>query len=71
MAINPALLEDAKRKASLGCATSHALLEEIRTLQTTLDSRSVSMGVGSGDGNLFVYGDYESIKAAQALILNT
>ncbi|WP_133248213.1 hypothetical protein [Comamonas sp. JNW] len=27
------------------------------------------MGVGNGDGNLFVYGDYDSIKAAQALVL--
>jgi len=29
---------------------------------------AVTMGVGSGDGNLFVHGDYESIKAAQALV---
>ena len=28
-----------------------------------------SMGVGTGEGNLFVYGTYESIKAAQALVL--
>lgn len=27
------------------------------------------MGVGNGGGNLFVYGDYESIKAAQAFVL--
>ncbi len=26
---------------------------------------SVTMGVGSGTGNLFVHGDYDSIKAAQ------
>lgn len=29
----------------------------------------VSMGVGDGTGNLFVHGDYESIKTAQAKIL--
>lgn len=29
----------------------------------------VKLGVGSGSGNLFVYGDYESVKAAQAIIL--
>lgn len=27
------------------------------------------MGVGNGDGKLFVYGDYDSIKAVQALVL--
>lgn len=27
------------------------------------------MGVGDGSGKLFVYGDYESIKAAQAIVL--
>lgn len=27
------------------------------------------MGVGTGDGNLFVYGDYDSIKAAQTIVL--
>lgn len=28
----------------------------------------VSMGVGDGSGKLFVHGDYDSIKAAQAII---
>jgi len=28
-----------------------------------------TLGVGSGDGQLFVHGTYESIKAAQAIIL--
>lgn len=27
-----------------------------------------TMGVGAGDGQLFVHGDYDSIKAAQALV---
>lgn len=30
---------------------------------------AVTMGVGRGDGNLFVHGDYDSIKAAQALVI--
>lgn len=29
---------------------------------------AVTLGVGSGGGSLFVYGDYESIKAAQDFI---
>jgi len=33
------------------------------------EKTSTTMGVGSGDGKLFVYGDYESIKAAQAIVL--
>lgn len=28
-----------------------------------------AMGVGSGSGNLFVYGDYDSIKAAQKIVI--
>ncbi|MEX5769103.1 hypothetical protein AB4Y55_25490 [Serratia nematodiphila] len=30
---------------------------------------AMTMGVGSGNGNLFVHGDYDSIKAAQAIAL--
>ena len=43
--------------------------QERGALQQTLASRSTCMGVGDGNGKLFVYGDYESIKAAQAMIL--
>ncbi len=32
-------------------------------------SREASLGVGSGGGNLFVHGDYESIKVCQAKLL--
>jgi len=32
------------------------------------ESRGVTLGVGTGDGALFVHGDYESIKAAQSWI---
>ncbi|MCF1610139.1 hypothetical protein LQ759_09620 [Serratia marcescens] len=35
-----------------------------------LESKTaMTMGVGSGNGNLFVHGDYDSIKAAQAIVL--
>lgn len=30
---------------------------------------AMTMGVGTGDGKLFVHGDYESIKAAQEIVL--
>jgi hypothetical protein len=67
--LDPHHFETAKRAAALGCATSRALLETIRHQQALLDQRSIAMGVGDGTGQRFVYGDYESIKAAQALIL--
>ena len=43
-----------------------ALREEVERLKSIT---AVTMGVGSGDGNLFVHGDWESIKAAQAIVL--
>jgi hypothetical protein len=69
MTLSRDVYADAKRKAALGCATTRALLEEIRLINETLAQRSISMGVGGGGGKLFVYGDYDSIKAAQALTL--
>lgn len=47
-----------------------AVLEELLAEVERLKSMTaMTMGVGSGDGNLFVHGDYESIKAAQAIVL--
>ena len=43
-----------------------ALRKEVERLKSM---PAVTMGVGSGDGNLFVHGDCESIKAAQAIVL--
>jgi len=65
------------RDADLVLARAAEMLEDMTALHAQKDARiaelerktSVSMGVGSGDGNLFVHGDYESIKAAQAKIL--
>jgi len=37
----------------------------------TMDGKfETMMGVGSGDGDLFVYGSHEAIKSAQALVLD-
>lgn len=43
-----------------------ALRAEVERLKSMT---AVTMGVGRGDGNLFVHGDYDSIKAAQALVI--
>jgi len=43
-----------------------ALLDRIAELEAKTE---MTMGVGSGNGNLFVHGDYDSIKAAQAIVL--
>jgi hypothetical protein len=45
------------------------LLEEIDRLRQANPDHSCTLGVGCGDGELFVHGDYESIKACQKLIL--
>lgn len=42
-----------------------AALEELKAKTSTC------MGVGNGSGNLFVYGDYDSIKAAQRIVLDS
>lgn len=31
---------------------------------------AVTMGIGKGDGNLFVHGDYDSIKVAQSRLFS-
>lgn len=55
------------------CQTKADTVEELNRLYeevSELRSRtSVSMGVGNGSGKLFVYGDLESIQAAQAIVL--
>lgn len=53
--------------------TIRALLEERDALAAEVERlksmTAVTMGVGSGDGSLYVHGDYDSIKAAQALVI--
>jgi hypothetical protein len=49
---------------------AYADMEKLRREMEKLKSMTaVTMGVGSGDGDLFVHGDYESIKVAQAIVL--
>lgn len=47
--------------------------EEVSILRAQIEQAQEKtkccMGVGDGSGNLFVYSDYESIKAAQAIVL--
>src|SRR5690606_37177289 len=46
-----------------------AVIEALRAEVERLKSMTaVTMGVGRGDGSLFVHGDYDSIKAAQVLV---
>lgn len=47
---------------------AEALRAEVERLK---NMTAMAMGVGSGDGNLFVHGDCESINAAQALVLRS
>lgn len=42
--------------------------EEVEALRANDVRRMSQLGVGDGSGSLFVYGNYESIKAAQAFI---
>lgn len=51
-----------------GAASVEVLAAEVKRLRALT---AVSLGVGDGFGQQFVYGDYESITAAQALILRT
>jgi hypothetical protein len=44
------------------CRADEGLFKPVQTANCTL-------GVGNGDGKLFVHGDYESIKACQAIII--
>ena len=44
-------------------ASLKAEIEQLHNMTGT------AMGVGSGAGSLFVYGDYDSIKAAQAIVI--
>jgi len=40
-----------------------------KPIPVPVQQNNCKMGVGNGHGNLFVHGDYESIKAAQAIVL--
>lgn len=57
--------------ANVGHATAR-LQAEVEALRAEVERlkpmTAMTMGIGRGDGNLFVHGDYDSIKAAQSLV---
>lgn len=48
---------------------AHASTAKDAEIEALRAKTAVTMGVGTGDGKLFVHGDYESIKAAQEIVL--
>lgn len=57
--------EETRERASM--EQLMAEYERLRAEAERLKSMTaVTMGIGSGDGNLFVHGDYDSIKVAQS-----
>ena len=54
-----------KEKEMVSRVYLNSLLDRVHELE---EKTSVTCGVGSGNGNLFVHGDYDSIKAVQALV---
>lgn len=48
-------------------AENEALRAEVERLRSMT---AVTMGIGRGDGNLFVHGDYDSIKVAQSIVFS-
>jgi hypothetical protein len=47
---------------------AQVVVPKINALRAAAKNHEYCMGVGDGSGNLFVYGDEASIKAARALI---
>ena len=63
--------EIAKRDEELAaCHVAVENCEVFRARIAELEAKTrTAMGVGGGSGNLFVYGDYDSIKAAQKIVI--
>lgn len=55
-------LEDTVRDSTNEIEALRAEVERLKSMT------AVTMGIGRGDGNLFIHGDCDSIKAAQALV---
>jgi len=58
--------QSSEQAARAAYAENEKLRKEVERLKSMT---AVTMGVGSGGGNLFVHGDYDSIKAAQDIVL--
>lgn len=54
----------------LNAATPEVVLFLIAENERLHAMTETTMGVGSGEGSLFVHGDYDSIKAAQAIVID-
>ncbi len=67
-------LEAAEQRAAVDHEAASSLVVELSAAReriAELEAKtSMTMGVGNGDGNLFVHGDYDSIKAAQRIVLD-
>ena len=48
---------------------AHATAAKDAEIEALRARTAVTLGVGTGDGRLFIHGDYESVKAAQAIVL--
>ena len=58
------------REELAACRVAVENCELFRARIVELEEKTrTAMGVGSGSGNLFVYGDYDSIKAAQKIVI--
>lgn len=65
-----ALMQTAERDEAIGNA-QHAIhqAEQLTARAEQAEAKpGMTLGVGDGSGQLFVHGDYDSIKAAQAII---
>ena len=67
---NASIAKCSKREdaAWIAAANPQAILGLISEVERLRAITSTCMGVGDGSGNLFVHGDYDSIKAAQAIV---
>lgn len=67
-----ALMSDRSEPIGACCGLLRSAEEALADMEAELARRramtACTMGVGDGSGKLFVHGDYDSIKAAQALV---
>ena len=60
--------EDVERAMVMLESIASTLTANAERLATLEAKTRVAMGVGDGNGKLFVHGDYDSIKACQAIV---
>ena len=68
---NEAMVAFARANVARAVTPLQAEIEALRAEVERLRSMTaMTMGIGKGDGNLFVHGDCDSIKAAQSLVFS-